>query len=67
MRLEKGDRVRHIYDCTKVGVVTTPPKYFSKCFRYQWGDAVAYEGNALVKWDDGTRCRIDGAKLEVVK
>lgn len=67
MRLTKGDRVRHVYDRSKFGVVTAPPKYLRRHYKYQWGDSMAYEGSALVVWDDGTRCRIDGAKLEVVK
>lgn len=66
MRLNKGDKVRHIYN-GRTGVVTIPPKYASTMKR-KWGDAVDCCHTACLVWDDnGQRGACEAAKLEVVR
>lgn len=66
MRINKGDKVRHIYN-GRTGVVTIAPKYASTMKR-QWGDAVDCCHTACLIWDDTQqRGACEAAKLEVVR
>lgn len=69
MQLVKGDKVRRSGDTNpvRIGTVVVAPKYLRRGWRSANQEVAVEPPMATVVWNDGTRCRIDGAKLEVVK